>query len=149
MNFEKNKLSFNAFDKILLFFIASFLTSSYIFWFTSNVLRTNLFLVWILVVPASFLFSGWVLRSYTFEQVTVNLKNLLPYFLLLFFLTFSLLFLLEPILSHPYAAIGIPNKDSHDGIAAFIGMYGYPPLGHPDQNDFIPKTVNEAWIKSF
>ena len=142
---EKKEFSFNFLDKIILVLISAFIISSFIFWFISNILRTNIFFIWILVVPVSIFISILALKSLVFNPVKLSKKSFLAYIMLFFFLVISTLFLLEPIISYPYTAIGIPYKDMHDGLASYIGVYGYPPEDHPTlDNAFIPSSGDNS-----
>lgn len=55
---------------------------------------------------------------------------------------------MQPLWANPYATIGIPNKDLHDGIATFISTYGYPPSDKQffEQSAFIPNSQNGHYL---
>lgn len=144
---NKQVFSFNYLDKILLIFISSFLINSLLLWVVSNFLRSNDLFIWFLTIPISLYSTHLALRKTYFDPVFFNYKALLPYILLFFLLFLSVLYLLEPVIKNPYATIGIPNKDLHDGIASFISVHGHPPLESITQeNSFIPNSKNGLYL---
>lgn len=145
---NKHYFSFNSLDKFLLILISAFLTHGFLLWLISNIFRINDLFVWFAMLPLSIYLSYSILNTFSFQHTALNRQTLLPYLIFFSFLTISALYLLQPIWTNPYATIGIPNKDLHDGIAAFISNYGYPPVDKAfvEQSAFIPNAQNGHYL---
>lgn len=144
---ENTTFSINFIDKILLTIVSTFLVSGFLFWFVANILRTNIFLVWAMVIPVGIVMSFLILKDYSFTPIRFGWKVISPYLLFFGLLLVSALFLLEPIMTYPYSSIGLPYKDLHDGFAVFISDNGYPPPNVPNsQIDYLPYRGNEKYL---
>ena len=133
----------NSIDKLIFIFISGSLTSFFFLWFIANILQTNTIIIWLLSVPLSFISVIFLSRYYSLYHEKISRFTVVCYVLFFFFLALGSLYYVEPVIRYPYAAIGIPNKDLHDGISVFINKYGYPPSdsGYLSQNEqFIPNT---------
>jgi len=143
----KNYFAFNFLDKFLLLFISAFFIFGFLLWLLSNIFGISDLFIWFAMLPLSVYLSYFILNKFSFQHVTLDRQTLLPYGLLLLFLLLSVAFMLQPIWSNPYATIGIPNKDLHDGITAFISTYGHPPPETiSEQNAFIPNSQNGYYL---
>lgn len=135
----------NRFDRIVPGIIYSFILLLFLLWGIGNILLLPHNLIWFAAVPISIFFG--------FQMVQINIhtdnekmhddqRSPLAIVLLVLCLLFSTYIYLEPILTHPEATIGIPNKDFHDGLTAYIARYGHPPLTDLDalSSRFIPNS---------
>lgn len=133
----------NTIDKFIFIILSGSLMSFFILWFITNILQTNNPTICLIPVPLSFISAIFLSRYYSLYHEKTTHFTVVCYALLFLLIIVSSLFYLEPIIRYPYSAIGIPNKDLHDGISVFINKYGYPPsdVGSLTRNEqFIPNT---------
>ncbi|OGK14468.1 hypothetical protein A3A93_04365 [Candidatus Roizmanbacteria bacterium RIFCSPLOWO2_01_FULL_38_12] len=144
---NRNYFHLNSVDEIIFIIISWFICNSFLLWIISNILHINDLFLWFLTIPVSIFISYFASRGFYFQKTHIDLKSLFPYLLLSLLLVISAIYLFEPILKNPYSTIGIPNKDLHDGIAAFIEVHGYPPSDQLNQeNAFIPNSQNGLYL---
>lgn len=130
-------------EKCIFIFITGSIIGLFFLWFICNVVQTNNYYLWIAAFPVGYIFSSLLSSYYPLYHEKVSVISIVGYILLFCCIAFASLYYLEPIIRYPFSAIGIPNKDLHDGIAAFIAAYGHPPSDVGASNHlsaFIPNT---------
>jgi hypothetical protein len=143
----QGEFSFNRIDRIILFIISSFISASFFLWILRNAIRVQSPVILALTIGIALLVARFGVRQFRFPVIRMGKKDFGPYIVLAVCLILSALFLLEPIFSHPYSAFGIPNKDTQDGITAFIALHGYPPQSYKTaENRFIPGSVSDTFL---
>jgi hypothetical protein len=137
-------LPFNFLDRILLIIVSSFFITGFLLWLIVNFLHFNDLFIWFLTIPIAIAISYFTSKRFHFHTEEINFK---PYALLFCLLAIAMIYLLQPILANPYATIGIPNKDMHDGIASYISLHAASPMGKiTAENAFIPSSQSGLYL---
>ncbi|MBI3620297.1 hypothetical protein HY214_04105 [Candidatus Roizmanbacteria bacterium] len=130
----------NGIDKTILLIVSFVFIFLYSGWFLVNAFALgNNRLIWFVNLILSFLLTAILVKKYKIETKKITKKEAVAFLIFMLLSGAVLLFFLEPVIRFPASTVGIPNKDLHDGIAAFISQYGYAPAeaAHSDKADFI------------
>lgn len=117
-------------------------------WLIVNTVGVNTVGGWGVALLSSVLAAG-LFTSFFTKKGTIIVKKKSPvlsgFFLILLFISFF--YIVYPAVQHPFVSLGIPNKDVHDGISAYIADYGATPSRiFPKESDFIMNSHDRLYL---
>ncbi|MFA5137010.1 MAG: hypothetical protein WC489_06515 [Patescibacteria group bacterium] len=145
---DSDHLLENAIDQVIFLLLSGSAIGLFYLWFISNIVQTNNSFFWHLAFPISCIFALYFRRYYSFYHKKLSIRSVVPYVIFFVFLTISIVYFLEPVIQYPFSALGIPNKDLHDGITQFIFTNGFPPseFDYGASAQYIPNSKDGLFL---
>ena len=115
-------------DFILFAVLLLSISVMFFLWLVTNTIGIHTLGGGSFVLVLSLLFVTTVVFLILRSGISISKMKTLPLTIFFIFLIIaSFFYIVYPAISHPFASIGIPNKDVHDGIAVYIADYGATP----------------------
>lgn len=148
---RKDTHSLLSIDDFALFTVLLFsVLVMFFLWLITNTIGVLTLGGWNFVFILSLLFASTVIfLTYKKQGISQNIHFSLTWLNLLFItlIAISFFYIVYPAMKYPFTSIGIPNKDVHDGISAYIADYGATPSHiFPEATAFIMNSHEGLYL---